>query len=162
MANPGVTFYDISVGGSHWWWDFGDNTQSSEQNPMHVYSSHGDYDIVQVVSNDFGCSDTAYNSIAVSNDQLFYIPNAMTPNGDGINDVFMPFGYGWSIDDFEMRIYDRWGNLLFVTSDINKPWDGTVMGGDQTVPTGVYVWIIRYKDMDNKLQKMIGHVTVHY
>ncbi|PLW94298.1 MAG: hypothetical protein C0592_03275 [Marinilabiliales bacterium] len=162
MSNPGVTFYDISMGGSYWWWDFGDNTTSTEQNPMHVYSNHGEYDIMQIVSNDFGCADTAYNSITVANDQLFYIPNAMTPNGDGINDVFMPFGYGWSIDDFEMRMYDRWGNLLYVTSDINKPWDGTVMGGSETVPTGVYVWIIRYKDMDNKWQKMIGHVTVHY
>jgi gliding motility-associated-like protein len=129
---------------------------------MHTYSAYGDYEIFLVAGNAFGCYDTTSLPIHVSADELLYIPNAITPNGDGKNDWFMPFGAGWSIDNYEMRIYNRWGQLLFVTTNINKPWYGETLNTGEKVPTGVYVWKVWYVDLDGKLQKMIGRVTVYY
>jgi gliding motility-associated-like protein len=162
LSNPGVNFHDISVGASNWYWDFGDFEYSTEENPMHNYGAQGDYEIFLVAGNAFGCYDTTSLPIHVSADELLYIPNAITPNGDGKNDWFMPFGAGWSIDNYELRIYNRWGQLLFVTTDINKPWHGETLNTGEKVPTGVYVWKVWYVDLDGKLQKMIGRVTVYY
>lgn len=162
LSNPGVNFNDISVGASNWWWDFGDDETSTEQSPMHVYGAHGAYDVTLIVGNAFGCYDTTSMPLFVTADELLYIPNAITPNGDGQNDYFMPFGAGWSVDHFEMRIYNRWGQLLFATSDVNHGWDGTTQSTGEKVPTGVYVWKVWYVDLEGKPQNLIGRVSVHY
>lgn len=162
MTEPGVWFIDQSLGASHWNWDFGDGQFSELISPLHDYLFPGEFEVWLVVSNDFGCTDSAAANILMRADELIYFPNAMTPNGDGNNDLFMPFGYGWMPDDFEMRIYDRWGKLLYLTSDINQPWDGRVQGSEETVPTGVYVWRVTARDIEGKKNTFIGRVTVYY
>jgi len=87
-----------------------------------------------------------------------YVPNAFTPNKNGVNDVFIPKGEG--IVNFDMKIFDRWGEMLFETKDFNKGWDGTFK--DRIVEQGIYVWIIKYSTVctgDNDLQKL-GHVLL--
>jgi gliding motility-associated-like protein len=162
LSNPGVNMVDISVGASNWFWDFGDGDFSTEQNPIHEFPNQGGYIITLVAGNSFGCYDTTRLPIHVDADELIYIPNAITPNGDGRNDWFMPFGAGWSVDDFEMRIYNRWGHLVFVSTDINHPWDGRDKDSHKLVQTGVYVWKIWYVDLEGKKQNIIGRVTVTY
>lgn len=162
LSNPGVNMVDVSVGASSWSWDFGDGESSTEQNLMHEFADHGNFNITLVAGNSFGCYDTTSLPIYVAADELLYIPNAITPNGDGRNDWFMPFGAGWSVDNFEMRIYNRWGQNIFVSNDINHAWDGTAQNTGESVPTGVYVWKIWYVDLDGKTQNLIGRVTVTY
>ena len=84
--------------------------------------------------------------------QLF-IPSAFTPNGDGLNDVFKAL-YGENVTEFNLQVYDRWGELVFSTKNKAKGWDGRYKG--QLQNSGIYVWIIRYKttiDLEEKMMK---------
>jgi gliding motility-associated-like protein len=84
----------------------------------------------------------------------FNVPNAFTPNGDGLNDTFRPVATGELIRQFSMVIYNRWGQMVFETSDYSGGWDG------KNAPAGVYGWVISYSDYMGKLFKMKGGVTL--
>ncbi len=86
----------------------------------------------------------------------FYIPNAFTPNGDGINDEF--FGKGESIVEYDMWIFDRWGAIIFHGKDLNEKWDGKANG--ENVQQDVYIWKVRFTDINNKKHDYIGTVTL--
>jgi gliding motility-associated-like protein len=90
----------------------------------------------------------------------FYIPNTFTPNDDPFNPVFL--AYGTYIVEFHFWIFDRWGNLIFESTDINKGWDGKVAGGasGNIAQQDVYVWKAKFKDANNKKHEYIGHVTL--
>lgn len=85
-----------------------------------------------------------------------YVPNAFTPDGGGLNDVFYAEGYG--IQEFEMLIFDRWGEIIFTSSDMSVGWDGTYFG--QNSPIGVYVYKIKTVSITNITREHIGHVTL--
>jgi len=94
------------------------------------------------VTDSHGC--TGSDSVQLKNcDSALYVPNAFSPNNDGINDVFKVVSSGDNITSFSMRIFDRWGELVFESTDINKGWDGQLQ--NRFAPTGTYVWIITYK-----------------
>lgn len=114
--------------------------------------------IFQVVTNQFGCSDTASDMIKVKPGFVVYIPNTFTPNGDGINDGFFAKGVG--INKFSIQIYDRWGHLLFETTDINQAWDGTSHGSNEPIKQDVYVWKAHVVDIFNKNHELTGHVSL--
>ncbi|MBK7181762.1 MAG: gliding motility-associated C-terminal domain-containing protein [Bacteroidetes bacterium] len=162
---PLVLFQDQSVGAIFWAWDFGvpfvTSDSSSSQNPAYSYADTGIYVVQLIVSNSFGCTDTAYNDVEIQPEYVIYAPNAFTPlNHDGINDYFMPQGVGIDPNNFEMTIFDRWGNAIFKTTDINKGWDGKANGGDKVAQIDVYVWKIRTKDYRGDNHDYIGHVTI--
>jgi gliding motility-associated-like protein len=97
------------------------------------------------------------NKIYLIQPPLVFVPNAVTSNGDQLNDVF-----GWSdvfVKEFEMCIYNRWGEKIFETTDKNKEWDG-----DYRKPglknTDVYVWVVTYKGWDNRRYIKKGTVTI--
>jgi gliding motility-associated-like protein len=95
----------------------------------------------------------------VIEDFTMYIPNAFTPNDDGINDVFQPKGMGWKPNQYEFLIYDRWGNLIFKTNDYTKGWDGTYKGAH--APTDVYVYKIKaVSSAYGSRKEFAGHVTL--
>lgn len=85
-----------------------------------------------------------------------FVPNAFTPNGDGLNEFFIIRGMG--INDFNLKIFNRWGNLLFESTNMDKSWDGTFNG--DPVSAGVYVYLISYRDYRGKYKEVSGHVTV--
>jgi gliding motility-associated-like protein len=98
--------------------------------------------------------------VEIKDDFVFYAPNAFTPDGDGINDVFLPLGVGWDIPTFEMYIFDRWGNLIFFTDDYRKGWDGTANKGAEIAQIDVYVWKVNLRDNTGLRHNFIGHVTI--
>jgi gliding motility-associated-like protein len=164
---PLVSFTDQSVGANAWQWDFiYTNPQlalftSTSQNPTFSYPDSGTYIVQQVVTNSFGCTDTAYNDVEIIPEYVFFAPNAFTPfNHDGINDVFMPSGVGIDPDNFEMLIFDRWGNEIFKTTDLSKGWDGTANGGKNIAQIDVYVWKVKTKDFRGDSHSYVGHVTI--
>lgn len=168
-TDPTVTFTDGSSTGAgsltNWDWDFGvlynSSDTSSSQNPVYVYADSGFYNVQLIVTNSFGCTDTAYNIIEIQPEYVIYAPNAFTPlNGDGINDYFMPQGIGINPDHFEMTIFDRWGNQIFKTNDITKGWDGRANGGSKIAQIDVYVWKIKTQDFRGNDHEYIGHVTL--
>jgi gliding motility-associated-like protein len=166
-TSPLVNFIDQSSGGNQWDWDFiytypptGLFTDTT-QNPSFSYPDSGSYVVQQIVTNSYLCSDTAYNNVDVIPEYVLYAPNAFTPNNhDGINDTFMPQGVGIDPNNFQMSIFDRWGNLIYKTSDMTKGWDGTANGGKNVAQIDVYVWKIKTKDYRGEDHSYVGHVTI--
>ncbi len=107
--------------------------------------------------NDFGCKAKDEMCIEVTKDFSIYVPNAFTPNGDGVNDEFLAFGY--NITDFSMDIFDRWGEKLFSSKELTTGWKGTFKG--VLCETSVYVYKISYKGLDGKKVNKTGHVTLN-
>ena len=164
-----VNFYDHSSIGlpfNNWHWDFGDvfvndaNDTSNIQNPSHIYENVYSYSVTLTVVNSFGCRDSVMKLLKVEDDFALFIPNAFTPSkADGKNDIFKVSGIGFLSDSFEMRIYDRWGELVFKTNDINKGWDGSIKGGKLANPD-VFIYKITIKDFKNKTREYVGHITI--
>ena len=96
----------------------------------------------------------------IEDEFAIFIPNTFTPTKpDGNNDVFKPSGIGFKSDSFEMRIFDRWGELVFKTNDVNKGWDGSIKGG-KIAKQDTYVFKITVNDYKNKEREFVGHVTI--
>jgi gliding motility-associated-like protein len=131
------------------------------QNPVYSYSDTGSYVVELIVANSFGCTDTAFKTVTVIPEYALYAPNAFTPNNhDGLNDLFMPKGVGIDPNNFEMLIFDRWGNMIFKTTDINKGWDGHANKGSAVAQEDTYVWKIVTKDTKGNDHQYLGHVTI--
>jgi gliding motility-associated-like protein len=118
----------------------------------------GSYLATLLVTNANGCVDTATNTIIVLPEFTFFIPNAFTPNGDGVNDDFN--GKGIGIIKYEMMIFDRWGNMIFYTDSLYKNWDGRANHGSDVAQQDVYVWKVRLTDVFDKKHSYIGTVTI--
>ena len=99
---------------------------SEEQNPAYVFEEAGVYGLMLMVKNEFNCWDTVMKTIKVESDFAAYIPNAFTPNGDGLNDTFYPVLRG--VKTCELQIFDRWGEVIFSSTSPEQAWDGTFKG----------------------------------
>ena len=147
---------------NYWHWDFGDgNTMAPDSvSPEHNYPSNkpGSYLVTLIVHNAYGCYDTAMHEVVVAPEFAFYIPNAFTPNDDGINDVF--FGQGIGIEKYELMIFDRWGNLIFYADELNKVWDGKANHGSDMAQQDVYIWKVKLTDVFRKQHNYVGTVTI--
>jgi gliding motility-associated-like protein len=147
-------------------WIFSDSLvigASTEIDPVFIFPGQdpSTFQVTLIATTMHGCTDTVSHIIVRQGIYSFYVPNAFTPNNDGINDYFLPFGEGISSTHYALYIFDRWGNLIFETDEANKSWDGRHMG--ELVPIGNYVWRIKTKDIyDNEIHNYVGHVTVVY
>lgn len=161
FTNSEVRFLDASFGGTinTWRWFFtGDSINtSSKQDPTFNYYEPGIYHPVLVVTNTNGCSDTASLEIIIQEDFSVYVPNAFTPNGDGLNDVFEVKGVG--IKTYELEIFNRKGMKVFRTNDINDSWNGKYHGSANEF-YAVFTWKLTVTNKDNKAKRLVGHVTV--
>ncbi|HVA98882.1 MAG TPA: PKD domain-containing protein, partial [Bacteroidia bacterium] len=161
IIEPTVYFQDLSTGSvNQWQWNLGDviNSYTNVQNPQYTYQDTGYYNVQLIVTDNNGCKDSITKTIYVEGQYVIYVPNAFTPNGDGINDVFNVKGTGIDPNNFDMSIYDRWGILIFHTTNLNQGWDGRVK--NNLVQLGVYVWKIETKDFKGDNHQYIGHVSV--
>ncbi|MBA3970620.1 MAG: gliding motility-associated C-terminal domain-containing protein, partial [Bacteroidetes bacterium] len=163
IINPTVNFIDNSTSAVSWQWNFGDPFASADsvsnlQNPSHTFTEAGTYCVTLTVTSANGCVDVTQICVVVEPEFTFFIPNAFSPNGDGINDEF--YGKGDFITDFEMLIYDRWGNLIFFADNINDHWDGKANHGSEIAQQDVYVYIVKIKDYKNQKHKYTGTVTI--
>ncbi len=137
-----VRLYNLSVDGRSYLWDFGDGTTSEETNPSHEYQDEGIYSIQLTVQNEYGCEDVMLKEDIVEVKLAGFItfPNAFMPRPSGgvsdVNAVFKPVYR--DIDTYTLQIFNRWGQLLFETNDINEGWDGIFKG--ELSPQAVYVW----------------------
>lgn len=163
-SNPTVQLINTSFFLDRILWDFGDGkTGSSTGNTSHTFDSVGTYVVTQVVDNEFGCTDTSRQRINVREDKGVYIPNAFTPGvSRGVNDTFFPVVHGTLREaDYNMYIYNRWGNLLYQTNNLTDSWDGSFLGKE--VQEDVYVYKITFlpegaEEGDYIMYK--GHVSV--
>jgi gliding motility-associated-like protein len=162
IFNTNLTFTDQSTGApTSWTWYFGNLDSAFVQNPSYFFPNDapGCYDVILIANNLANCPDRDTLQICIDPDYVIYFPNAFTPDGDGLNEGFI--GVGEGIKKYEMWIFDRWGNMLYYTDDINKPWNGTVAGKSGKIcQEDVYVWKAVVVDVFDKRHKFIGHVTL--
>jgi gliding motility-associated-like protein len=147
-----ASFTDISSGNiASWNWSFGNGQTAAIAQPPRQYYSINDnetsYTVMLIVADLQGCNDTAYHLIKVLSNCRIAVPNAFTPNGDGLNDYLYPLNAN-KATNLIFRVYNRNGQLVFATEDWTKKWDGTFQGVPQ--PTDVYVWMLEYNDERGK------------
>jgi len=179
--NPGVT---------NWVWNFGDGSplDSTSTNPVHNYTlaavsnDFSFYTVTLLVKNQYGCWDTISKVVELIPEFEFYIPNCFTPNQDGNNEFF--FGKGRGIKDYNIWVFDRWGNTIWDCHYNGKntlwdnsgqdgmpsacKWDGIVVKGGldmngnsgQLAQEDVYVWKVKLTDIFDKMHTYIGHVSI--
>ncbi|MFN3917257.1 MAG: PKD domain-containing protein [Flavobacteriales bacterium] len=167
IFNPTVQFIDQSVGANQWEWDFtpeGIPATSSSQNSTTTYPSTqpGTYPVTLTVTNSAGCSDEFTLNVIVNGIFTLYAPNAFTPNGDGINDLFEIKGEAINEANYNLKIFNRWGEMVFESNSLSKGWDGRTKLGEN-VPLGIYVWKITATDVFDKTDtplEFTGHVSL--
>ncbi len=147
-----------------WNWFFESLGNSEEQNPSFTWPDvdTGSYPVRLLVEAENGCIDDTVMTAMVGMKYSFYIPNSFTPNGDGMNEVFLPKGFGVEDDQFRMVIYDRWGKIIFESTDQNVGWDGTIPENGQPAPVGTYAWRIFVGDYEAEKgsYEYIGELTL--
>ncbi|MBL7891133.1 MAG: PKD domain-containing protein [Bacteroidia bacterium] len=163
IYEPSINFTDKSTRAAGWLWDFGDTSSTSNSslltNPSHTYSDTGIYCIKLTVRDSGGCADSTVKCLTVKPQFTFYIPNAFSPNEDNINENFN--GKGSGISKYKMMVFDRWGNLIFTTDDLNIGWDGKVQDkSGNLVQQDVYVYKIVLTDIFSTTHNYVGHVSV--
>jgi gliding motility-associated-like protein len=163
IFNSEITFTDLSVGATSWTWNFADplNSTSNQQNPQFTYEDTGTFCPVLMAENQYTCRDTTSICIEIRPEFTFYAPNAFTPNGDGKNDSWTPEGVGIDASTFELFVFDRWGNLIWKTTQWQQAWDGKANDGKEIAQIDVYVWKCRFKDsVFGKKHEYLGHVLL--
>jgi len=154
---PLITFRENCFNTTSWLWDFGDNSGLlDERNPVYTYKDTGHYTVRLIAVSSEGCLDTSEQKIFIRSEYAVYVPNAFTPNGDGVNDTFNALGVG--VTDYEMLIFNRWGQLIFTTDDLMKGWNGTYNGN--AAQPDVYVYKIRATDYHGNVKDYVGHVQL--
>lgn len=159
-----VTCTSLSSGDYHLVWNFGDifsnvNILENVEEVTHDYTHSGYYTISLTATDTFGCVDSIKARVSVEVPYFFYIPNAFTPDGDGVNETFAPKGQGVDPDNYQMQIFDRSGMLIFSTLNPYDYWDGRNKYG-QMCPEGVYIYLIRLVNLNAEDKEYTGTVTL--
>lgn len=156
IENTPFSFINQSTGASRYSWNFGDGVTSTLTQPIHQYSKSFTFDVLLTAYNSFGCSAVYTLPVSPIVTELLEIPNAFTPNDDGKNDVFLPKIFG--IDDMNLKIYNRFGQLVFESYNPSFGWDGKFQGAPQ--PIDVYAYTLIVKFADGRTESRKGSVTL--
>jgi gliding motility-associated-like protein len=148
---------------TNYMWSFGDGSPNSTlENPIHYYPEEtvDSYIVSLMVTDTNGCTDTVTHLFWLNEMLNVYVPNAITVTNDGLNEVFLPvFSNVDAVKDYDLWIYNRWGQLVFETDEIAEGWNGRYKD-NKDVQLGVYTWKIRYVDNLGVAKTIVGHVTI--
>ncbi len=163
MFNTNVHFINLSTGASYYHWYFGDGDSSNIESPYHEYPPiPAEYQVYLIAISNNGCIDTSKMNLTVIGEYTFYAPTAFSPDNDGHNERWRVYATNIKFETFELIIYDRWGEIIWQSNDINQWWDGRPMKSDKLVPVGSYTWLVRFKDNNDVTRTKTGSVTVIY
>jgi gliding motility-associated-like protein len=159
LLDPDVQFQNSSPLEMEYTWDFGDGNSSMLFDPMHTYNDTGWYQVVLTVRDQFtGCFDIDSTWVRIDANYAAFFPKAFTPNGDGKNDDFLFKGSG--IENFDLLIFDRWGQQVFRSQSSTATWDGTIRG--RPADEGVYIYKLQVKVLDQpEIKKYVGSVHLY-
>lgn len=143
----------------NWYWSFGDGGNSTEWQPTHTYEETGAYPVVLTVEDGNQCVDSVMLMYVIREVPTCYLPSAFIPESDiAENRVFKPIGNSMSENNYEMLIFDRWGELVFVSRNLEYGWDGHI--GRNLAPQGTYTYQIKYEDLDGLPRSVRGNVLL--
>lgn len=149
LVNFEIQFWNRSFGEIiGYFWDFGDGSESFEENPKHTFTSEGEYEVILTVTDIYGCTAEVKKKISVF-DYYLVVPNVFTPNEDGINDYFFPKFV--NIESLQFWILNKWGETIYYSDDLNaQGWNGRI-NQDLALP-GNYVYKLKFKTLDGRTQ----------
>lgn len=157
-SNSNLVISDGSSFADFYLYTFGDGAIANTPEPSHTYATEGEWTVTQIVSTVNGCVDSSKITVFFAPDPLIFIPNSFTPGQDNINDTWrISMSY---ITKFELKVFNRWGEVVFSTNDIYDQWDGTSKGTNEKVPNGTYAFRIVYTDLSGITKDIIGSVNV--
>lgn len=155
--NLPITFQNLTNNGAYYEWFFGDGNTSTQVHPNHTYDTPGSYPVTLIAEDEKGCLDTITKMIELLEEFYLYIPNTFTPRED-INNLFTASTV--NITELSIEIYNRWGERIYESNDVDFIWDGFFRG--RLVRNGVYPWKISYRTVNNEEDpyKIEGFITV--
>ncbi|WP_143305002.1 DUF7948 domain-containing protein [Chitinophaga vietnamensis] len=156
VENTPVTFTNLSVSATSYLWNFGDGDTSSKVNPVHQYNKTGTYTVCLSATNPEGCTKPICKDVSAIVVPLYDVPSAFSPNNDGMNDVFYVKAFG--VTKFNLKIFNRWGQLIFESSDPRIGWDGRYKGVVQ--PMDAYAYVVNIEFTDGTKANRSGSVTL--
>jgi gliding motility-associated-like protein len=146
-SNQSVNFYNSSADATDYFWDFGNGTTSNQENPSIIYSNpQSNYLVSLIATSPNGCSDEVTMVINYNEEAIFYVPNSFTPDEDEFNQSWGPvFTSGFDPYNFDLFLFNRWGEVIWESHDASARWDGTYGNKSMHCPDGVYTWKISFK-----------------
>ncbi len=156
IPNTPNTFTNLSIGASSYLWDFGDGSTSTLKDDIHIYQKDGLFNVCLTAKNEFGCVDTTCKQVRGIVVPLVDVPTGFSPNGDGQNDMVFVKGYG--IQKMLFRIYNRWGEKVFESTDQKIGWDGRYKGQIQEME--VYGYTLKVEFFDGTSDSKGGNITL--
>jgi gliding motility-associated-like protein len=144
---PSVHFENRSMGGRSYEWDFGDGATSAIAHPDHVYKKGGLYTVKLTVTNNNGCVDRTERTVRIDRDYDLLATKTFSPNGDGVDDLFIPEALKTLGVKFNLSIFQaQTGTLVYETTDPQRPWNGRISNKGEPCASGDYVWMVEMKD----------------
>jgi PKD repeat protein len=163
VTQPVVQFTDASIDAANYLWEFGWLGASNLANPVFTFPDEdlAQYPVCLTVENSFGCADTMCRTVRLNSVLQVWVPNAFTPEQDGLNEVFLPVIKGGKPETYHFTIFDRWGTMIFESFEMGEPWIGDVRNGSAFADIGSYVWRLEVQPLeDRSLKVFTGFVTV--
>jgi gliding motility-associated-like protein len=165
IANPQVQFTNLTpdLGRNTYQWQIDNLYALNDVNPLVIFPKTGQYRISLTATSVNGCKKDVEDILSVKPDFNVFIPSSFTPNFDGLNDEFKPVfsPYGIDTKTYELEVFDRWGSSLFMSKDLAKGWDGTLQNkGVELMKQEVYVYKLKYKDIEGKVYNKLGYFTL--
>jgi gliding motility-associated-like protein len=159
LLSSDVLFVNTSDENLFFEWDFDNGVIDSENKDISIsFENSGNYDVLLYVENDFGCSDEIIHSVQVDDEFNVFVPTAFTPNNDGLNDVFEVIVNG--VSTFQIRIYNRWGALVFFSDNLEIGWNGIEEISGEVLDNGTYLYNIHVTDYNKKLWVYNGELNL--
>ncbi len=160
---PTITFANLSTGSDHYFWNVADLFSTTDLNTVFTFDNKEPdmYEVCLTAYNYNECSDTICQTVVIDDVLFTYIPNAFTPDGDDVNDVWWPSANIPVRTNYELLVFDRWGQVVFNTTDPYTPWEGSYQNGGEVLKSDVYAYRLLYGIGDTEARKeVVGYVTL--
>jgi len=157
ILSPDISIYDLSIGSVECNYFISNGGVVNACDFDYTLQGTGIQTITQYVINDIGCAASVSGTVIVEG-YVLYAPNSFTPNGDNVNDIWLPISAG--LTAYNLKIFSRWGDLIFESNDLNLPWLGEVHGGEHFASDGTYNYIINIRDSVGLPHDFVGHIVL--
>ena len=162
---PTTDITNTSIGASMYVWNMGDSPQDYGffEPGAYTYSPNvqDTFVVTLLVISDDGCTDSTSDIVIFRNDPFFFAPNSFTPDGNNLNEVWIPvFSSPDYVERYDLQVYNRWGELVFGTDQVTQGWNGMVDNSGNIAQDGIYTWKMSFKWYDQRTYQLTGHITL--
>jgi len=157
---PTTSFINLTDKGYKWNWNTGDGNAYTSKDPDHLYYRKGKYNVTLTVENEFGCSKAFTKPVDIKEDYNLLAPNSFTPNGDGINDFFIPEALRVMDVQFNLTIISINEGVIFESNSLSNPWNGNNQRTGSNCGEGTYKWVVSFVNSKGKTEQFTGAVLL--